>query len=115
MKLTYYDLWKFIQEADVDDFGYHEHGTSIYKLQIYSNKNQVNIVDVLSDLSVCNIVFDPDEESVKIYKVRRGICDYNNPSISAGIDSQISSMLGIFGYNVYPFISLLLNNTEVSK
>ena len=112
MKANYYDLWKFIQETDVDDFGYYEHGASIYKLQIYSNKNQVNIVEVMSDLSVCNIVFDPDEESVKIYKVRRGICDYNNPIITAGINSQISSMLGIFGYNVYPFILSLLNDIK---
>lgn len=112
MKPNYYDLWKFIQEADVDDVGYHEHGASIYKLQIYSNKNQVNIVDVILDVSVCNIVFDPDEEIVKIYKVRRGICDYNNPIINADINSQINSMLGIFGYNVYPFILSLLNDTK---
>lgn len=112
MKFTYYDLWKFIQEADVDDFGYHEHGYSIYKLQIYSNKNQVNIINVMANSAVCNIVFDPVEENVEVYKVEQGICNYNDPIISTDINSPISNMLGIFGYKLYPFILSLLNDNK---
>ncbi len=105
-KYTYYDLWNFIQKAPIDEFGYCNVDDSIYKLHIYSNKNQVNIVNVLTDVSICNIVFD--EDHVEIYKVKRGVCDYNDPVISTDINSSINNVLGIFGYNLYPFIISLL-------
>lgn len=112
MKKTFNDLWDFIKNTTVDEFGEYSNDNLIYKLQIYSNKNQCNVIRIIDNTPMCNIVFDPDEENVEVYKVRNGVCDYNDPIISTGVNSMISSMLGIFGYNLYPFILSLLNDNK---
>ena len=59
---TFKGLYDFIQTKKSD------------KLQIYSNRRQVNVLNA-DDLSICNIVFDDDE--VHVYACDRpGIADY---------------------------------------
>lgn len=77
---TFNDLYKFIQVAKRDGFGYYEISED-KALHIYDNKQQVNICkkDEHDEwISISNFVFRPDEHGVTIYDVTNGNADYEN-------------------------------------
>ena len=74
---TFNDILNFIQRAPVNNVGFHHVGGN-WDLQIYANKHQVNVCR--DGLSLVNIVFQADEETVKVYPCPRpGYCDYFHP------------------------------------
>lgn len=110
MEKTFNDLWGFIKNADVNEFGEYINDVSFYKLQIHSNKNQCNIIRVIDNTTLCCIVFNPDEKMVRIYKVTNGYCDYDYSLITTNVDTSINKFPGIIGYKINSYIRNLLKS-----
>lgn len=93
--MTINDVRTMVKSVNVNKYGYtpFNHG---YRLQIYSHKNQVNINSCESDSdygwSCLNVVFDDDEKVARMYRAKKGICDYDN-SVEYNYDTHIDDTL----------------------
>lgn len=76
--MTFRALYAYIQEASVDELGYHNTNIEGVRFHIYSNKRQVNVI--INDKTVKNFLFDPDYGDVSIYNVVNEVADYDNPA-----------------------------------
>lgn len=103
MKFTFRDLYNLIQVLDRNGYGFSNPIKSdTYQLHIYDSKNQVNVNKIspndVQGLSVANIVFDDFMDTVSVYKVTQGYCDYDHPMEFKMDDNLVVPNIGAMGY-----------------
>ncbi len=82
---TFGELRKFVNDGNKDS-----------RLQIYSHKRQVNVLNS-EDLSLMNILFDDDEDEIHVYYVTRpGIANYSEYDVCK--DSDEFDVAGLNSY-----------------
>jgi hypothetical protein len=92
--MTFKDLYKFIQIAERDEFGYYRISKHT-ALHIYANRTQVNVCEMDGFhgwMSMMNFVFRPDEDVVVVYTVKNGVADYAANDWKVSMDTKISHL-----------------------
>lgn len=129
--VTFKDLFDYIQTAERDEFGYHDpfpNDKSLPKLlfHIYDNKRQVNITYMQntgdpSPSSIGNIIFDEEDQVVKLIEVNEsGYANYDNPIVLhiktvIDIKDDYSKYVGIMGNYIRDFIMNILKAYKIDK
>ncbi len=78
---TYDDLFKFVQKAERDSFGFHKLSKDV-ALHIYEGKRQVNVCVMDRNdfpISVLNLIFDPSDRTISAFDVKNGVAQYDRP------------------------------------
>ena len=94
--MTYRDLFSFINNAKRSSTGIaNPTNDDTYNLHIYNGFRQVNIHRMTptdrNGLSICNITFDTDDETIRVYRVVNGVADYSSP-IQYNFDDSVSTL-----------------------
>lgn len=116
--ITYGDFYNYITSAKRNEggvaFPFEDGWLAVH---IYDNRCQANIIRKSDEISLLNLIFDPNEHSVKIVIVNNGVAEYEN-GISIPMSTAINQTT-LPDYSVQNFIysvaSAALNASRITR